>query len=197
VLVAASVSLVVFDLPTYFRWILVGAMILCAFGMVIIIVIMTVGIGVWSFRVMRFFCIPAERIAQLQDKWTRVEHLWTETSRHTRRTIAAATIAIIARVFTTLEAVLILSSLDIEPLVGMALLASAGSLVITWATPFIPYQASSAEGTAYLIFSMVGAAPHAGVVWELMRKIRRAVILCIGIWILGASSFKATLSGNH
>ncbi len=190
---ALALAAVLLPLPYWLATALVIAAAVFFLLAVAVVALIRRGVGEWPFRVLRRCRVPEERVARIRGFWQEVEGTWRRAAGDRRRMTWVFATASLSRLATAAETVIILIYLDVDHLAGVALLATASSILVTWLTGVIPYQAGSAEGSSYLLFQAIGAAPAVGVMLELVRKARRIVFVALGIAVMGWQSFRDTL----
>jgi Lysylphosphatidylglycerol synthase TM region len=165
------------------------------------LVVLRRGVGGWPFRLLRRlkigrFRISKARIRRWDRAWSKVEKSWKEATavRGAMPTIWLASIA--SRLGNITETALLLHFLGGEHVVAGAFLNLAGNVFTGWAVGFVPMQAGSAEGVAYVVFRAVGLSPEVAVLVEICRKLRRIVFVAIGITVLGWDTFRRFMSGE-
>lgn len=152
---------------------------------VVALLLMWRGVGEAPLRVARWFGVKRD------DWWHETRAAWSEAAaspRHMRRAFAASATS---RVFDFVEAGLILHLLGIDQMIAATVVSEAGYQVVYWGTSFVPMQAGTAEGGAYLLFEGLGLAPTAGVLLELIRRARRLVFIGIAVAIVGWQGVRA------
>ncbi|HUH04713.1 MAG TPA: lysylphosphatidylglycerol synthase transmembrane domain-containing protein [Kofleriaceae bacterium] len=149
------------------------------------VLLMWRGLGDAPFRVARWVRVSAARIERWQGRWQEVEGAWRETSANPGAMRLAFGSSIASKLFDFGEAYVILSALGVEPALAAAVASVANYQVVVWVTPFVPLQAGTAEGGAFVLFGLLGLPPQAGVLLELIRKARRLVFIALAIALLG------------
>lgn len=143
------------------------------------------GPGALPFRLLRRIGVSEERAARWRKTWEETESRWREGMASGGSMGTAWISAILSRGANVAEAALILSLLGTQSPATAAVLSLAGYQLVIWLTPYVPYQAGTAEGGSYMLFSLVGFNPAHGVMLELVRKGRRLVFIVLGLTILG------------
>lgn len=154
------------------------------------------GIGTAPFRVARWLRVSEARIERWQERWQEVEGAWRETSANPGAMRLAFASSIASKLFDFGEAYVILSALGIEPTLAAAVASVANYQVVVWVTPFVPMQAGTAEGGAYVLFGLLGLPPQAGVLLELIRKARRLCFIALAIALLGWHTARQVMKQN-
>ncbi len=191
--VALAGSAIMLDLPSALTYALLGGAGVFLVLTAVVLLLMRRGVGEWPFRLLRKVRVSDARVDNMRGYWHNVERTWKASLSDRRRLVTVLGCALLSRVATTMESIIILYYLGVSDVVGVALLAAASSVLVMWATGIIPYQAGSAEGSAYLLFQAIGVAPAVGVLMELVRKARRVVFVTIGIAVMGWHSFRDAL----
>jgi hypothetical protein len=144
------------------------------------------GVGAWPFAIARRLpLVGAARAARAEAWWREVEH-------HARpRELVTFASATAGNLFGAAQLLVILRALGAGS-VAIAFLLYAAAQIVAWLTAFVPLQAGTAEGGAYLFFRAIGRAPHAGVIVELVRKARSLVFVMIAAAIFGAQALQRT-----
>lgn len=148
-------------------------------------VLMWRGVGETPFRVARWVRISDARLDRWRTRWAEVEGTWRETSHDAGSMRVAFAASIGSRLFDFAEAYTVLSALGVDHTLAAAVASVANYQVVVWVTSFVPMQAGTAEGGAYVLFQLLGLPPQAGVLLELVRKARRLVFIALAIALLG------------
>ena len=149
------------------------------------------GVGDLPLRVARWFGVKRE------DWWHETAAAWAQAAaspHHMRRAFAACALS---RCFDFVEAGLILHLLGIDQMAAATVVSAAGYQVVYWGTSFVPMQAGTAEGGAYLLFQSLGLPPTAGVLLELIRRARRLVFVAIALGIVGWQGLRGLGHTEH
>jgi Lysylphosphatidylglycerol synthase TM region len=167
------------------------------------LVILRRGLGGWPFAVLRRvgvgrFRLSKKRLERWQRSWSKVEKAWKEATTEPGAMVTIWVGTVLSRLANVLEAGLLLYFLGIESdmIVAGAFLNLAGYQFTAWVFTFVPLQAGSAEGAAFLLFRAVGLPPQIGVMVEIGRKVRRLVFICLGVVVLGWDTFRRLASGD-
>lgn len=177
---AAGLALAALDLPGIAR-VMMGGMVLGStlLAVLLLALLRWSNLG-WVYPVLRRVPIPRSRRRQLL-VWIRS---WLRQASRTRENPIDWMWALLSCVVSPLcgvaETALILSCLGWDDAVMWALLARANSQLVAQLTSIIPLQAGSAESGAFVLFMALGQDPHAGVVVELVRKMRAVVFVVAG-----------------
>lgn len=148
------------------------------------------GVGTWPFRILRALRLPRRRVERWEKKWRKVADEWRSAA-HDRRSMIYAFLAnVAARIIALVEPWLALHLLGVDHALAAAWLASANYQVVFWLTSFVPMQAGTAEAGAYGLFSGLQLPTSAGILLELLRKLRRVTFIAIGVLVLGWSNFR-------
>jgi hypothetical protein len=148
------------------------------------------GVGRWPFKVLRFFRVPRKRVERWEKKWRRVAEEWRTSVRDESSMRLAFLCNLGSRAIAVVEPWLALYMLQVDHALAAAWLSSASYQVVNWLTSFVPMQAGTAEAGAYGLFSGLGLPTGAGVLLEILRKLRRVTFITLGIGVLGWSNFK-------
>jgi hypothetical protein len=148
------------------------------------------GVGRWPFKVLRVFRVPKRRLERWEKKWRKVADEWREAARDVSSMRLAFASNLAARMIAVVEPWLALYMLQVDHALAAAWLSSASYQVVNWLTSFVPMQAGTAEAGAYGLFSGLGLPTGAGVLLEILRKLRRVTFITLGIGVLGWSNFK-------
>lgn len=176
--------------PVATALLLISACCLLLGGM--LLVFLTRGAGDWPFRLALRLRVSPARVARAQASWNEVER-HRRVHPDARRGAALAFLAtFVGRLFGVGEKAVILHALGASGL-ALAALGTAGEQIVSWGTMFVPFQAATAEGGAYLLFGSVGIAPHLGVALQIVVKARRLVFVGGALLLLGASTLRAPL----
>lgn len=151
------------------------------------------GVGAWPFRLARRLGLPAPRVERAEAWWRRFERAARVGATLDPDMLAAWGLMLAARAMSALEAAVILRFLGVEDWLALGFLATAAAHVVRWLTSFVPLDAGTAEGGAYLFFRAIGLPPQLGVVLELVKKVRRVIFLGVGVAILGSQAFRQAL----
>jgi uncharacterized membrane protein YbhN (UPF0104 family) len=143
------------------------------------------GLGNAPFRLAAAVRIGADRIERWRLRWYQVEGAWRETSHDAGSMRVAFASSIGSRMFDFVEAYVVLSALGVPHTLPAAIAGVATYQLVSWVTPFVPMQAGTAEGGAYLLFELLGLPPQAGVMLELVRKARRLAFIALAVALLG------------
>jgi hypothetical protein len=103
---------------------------------------------------------------------------------------------VLSRLANVLETALLLYFLGGDHIVAGAFLSLASYQLSGWIFNFVPMQAGSAEGSAFVLFRAVGLSPDLGVLVEIGRKLRKVVFIGIGVTVLGWATFRRMMGGN-
>lgn len=141
-------------------------------------------IGTWPLAALRRLGVSEVRVDRWREAWLGVEGAWREVARDRRRVAGILAASFAVRAINVVEGALILGALGIEPLVATALIAYAASQLAYWLTAWVPLQAGTAEGGAYVTFTALGLPGAAGMILELARKLRRLLFIAAGLIIL-------------
>lgn len=152
-------------------------------------VVLNRGIGGWPFKLMRRFRLPKKRVDKIQATFDRVEKHWRTTAGERGRIAIAYAAFVVSRMFNCLERAALLYFLGHDNPVLLGILTLANTQVVAWMTAFVPLQAGTAEGSAYLFFKAIGLAGGEGVLIELLIKIRKIFSAVIGMVLLGSHTF--------
>jgi len=147
------------------------------------------GVGDAPFRLLRRLRVPRRRVDGWQRRWRAVAGEWYQASHHRRSMVGAFAANASARAIAVIEPWIALELLGVPHPLAAAWLASAAYMVVSWAFSFVPLQTGTAEAGAYGIFEGLGLPPGAGVLLELLRKVRRLSFIAVGVVVLGWSSF--------
>ena len=178
----------------------VGVVFLCAGA--IGLTILRRGVGSWPFRALRKigigrFRVPKRRIERWQKSWTKVEKAWTEATEVRGAMLTIWVSCVLSRLANVGETALLLYFLGGDRVIAAAFLNLAGSVFTGWVLGFVPMQAGTAEGSAYIVFRAVGLSPELGVLVEICRKLRRVVFIFVGVSVLGWETFRSFMSGEE
>jgi lysylphosphatidylglycerol synthase-like protein len=146
------------------------------------------------FRIARRLGMSAARVQRWRAGWHGVEDLWLEVARDRPRMRRAWALQIAGKSASVAEIGVILWCLG-APLGTIAVVAPLvqGALqVVIWATLFVPLQAGTTEGGAWLLYGAIGMPPYMGVLVELARKARKLVFIAIGVAVLGWNALRRT-----
>ncbi len=105
--------------------------------------------------------------------------------------------SVLSRLANVGETALLLYFLGGDRVIAAAFLNLAGSVFTGWMFGFVPMQAGTAEGSAYIVFRAVGLSPELGVLVEICRKLRRVVFIFVGVSVLGWETFRSFMSGEE
>lgn len=160
------------------------------------LLILRVGIGQWPFALARRLRLgnrhlPTETIDRWQQGWQRVEATWRDRSGDRLTQVTIWTSAIASRAANLTEAALILYFLGAGDIWAGALISLGGYQLMAWTFSFVPMQAGTAEGGAYVVFRAVGLDPALGVLVELGRRVRRISFVALGVIVLAVSAARA------
>jgi uncharacterized membrane protein YbhN (UPF0104 family) len=187
---APLASIAILDIDSDFTLLLLitaGVFGVLALGTVLLLIR---GPGELPFRLARRVGLGNKRVERWRSTWKNVEAHWQEAI-HDRNSLGIALVTGVAsRMASVTEFAIILRFLGAEDVLAMAALTLAGSQVVTWSTSFIPMQAGTSEGGAYLLYRQIGISPGLGVVVELVRRMRRLVFIGIGVALLGWQTFR-------
>jgi hypothetical protein len=155
------------------------------------------GIGDLPIRIAGWLGVSGDRADRWAARWREIEHGWHDVAADRRYMRLAFASSATSRLVDFAEIAAILYALDIGPLAATAVVAVAGDQVVFWTTSFVPLQAGTAEGGAYLLFEGIGKAGAAGVLLELVRKARRLVFIAVAVILVGWRSLmpRARLGG--
>jgi uncharacterized membrane protein YbhN (UPF0104 family) len=154
------------------------------------VLLLTRGPGELPFRVARRVGLGKARVERWQHTWKKVESHWQEAihDRHGMYIMLASGVA--SRLASIAEIVIILLLLRRDQVLAVATLTLASSQMVAWLTSFVPMQAGTSEGGAYLLYTQLGLSPGLGVAVELVRRIRRLTFIGIGVSLLGWQTFR-------
>jgi uncharacterized membrane protein YbhN (UPF0104 family) len=175
--------------PTVTLVLVLGAMVFFIAGAVALVFLRR-GPGDVPFRVALRLGVGPERVGRWRARWHAVESDWLEASGDRRQMAVAWVSGVLSRTAAAVEAMIILHFLGAEQIVAVGLLSLAGYQLVNWLTAFVPMQAGTSEGGAYVLFAAVGLSPVLGVLLELVRRIRRLVFICAGVAVLGWPTFR-------
>lgn len=157
------------------------------------VVLLMRGPGQIPFRIALRLRVSPDRVDRWRIRWSEVEYSWMEASGDRRQMAVAWISGVFSRIAAAAEAVIILHFLGADQIFAVGLLSLAGYQLVSWLTAFVPMQAGTTEGGAYILFRAVGLSPVLGVVLELIRRIRRLVFICIGVVVLGWPTFRGLM----
>jgi uncharacterized membrane protein YbhN (UPF0104 family) len=148
------------------------------------------GPGELPFRLARRVGLGKARVERWQRAWNNVESHWMEAvhDRHGLYIMLASGVG--SRLGSIAEIVIILLFLRLDHVLAVATLTLASAQMVIWLTSFIPMQAGTSEGGAYLLFGQLGLSPGLGVAVELVRRARRLMFIGIGVTLLGWQTFR-------
>lgn len=147
------------------------------------------GIGRWPFRLLRRFRIPKRRVDKIEASFARVEAFWKTTAGERGRIATAYGAFVLSRLFNCFERTALLWFLGYQDPVLLGILTMANTQVVGWLTSFVPLQAGTVEGGAYLFFRAVGMKGADGVLIELLIKVRKIIFAALGLVLLGSHAF--------
>jgi hypothetical protein len=150
--------------------------------------ILTRGIGPWPFAVLRRFGLARARVARWQQRFDAIETQWRKAAHDRRSMIVAFASGVLSRLCNVGESAVYFGLAHGDHVLAGAFLSLASSVGTGLIVFFVPFQAGSAEGGAYAIFSLVGLSSSAGVIVELARKLRRVVFIAIGLVLLAVTT---------
>jgi uncharacterized membrane protein YbhN (UPF0104 family) len=188
--IAPLASIALLDIDRVFTTILL--IVAGVFGVlgVATVILMVRGPGELPFRLARRVGLGTARVERWQRTWKNVESHWQEAihDRHGMYIMWASGVG--SRVASIAEIVIILVFLRRDHVLAVATLTLASSQMVAWLTSFIPMQAGTSEGGAYLLYGQLGLSPGLGVVVELVRRARRLAFIGIGVSLLGWHTFR-------
>ncbi len=161
-----------------------------------LLVLMARGPGELPFRLARRVGFATARVDRWRDGWRGIEGHWHEATADRSRMRIAWLSGAASRAMSVVEAAIILHLLGAHHVVSVAMVSTASFQLILWTTSFVPLQAGTAEGSAYVLFARLGLSPTTGVLLELVRKVRRLVFIGIGVTVLGVSAFRDVTRGK-
>lgn len=155
------------------------------------------GPGELPFRLARRLGFKKKRVERWRETWKKVEANWNEVARDRRNMYIAWITQLLSRIVDVSETVVILAFLGSDNIVALAVLTRASTQIVTWLTSFIPMQAGTAEGSAYLLYKSIGSSANLGVMVEFIRRIRRLVFIGLGVALLGWHAFEEFRQQGH
>lgn len=151
------------------------------------------GPGDVPFRLALRLRVSPERVGRWRARWREVEDDWMEVSQERGQMAVAWISGILSRTAAVVEAIIILYFLGADQVIAVAVLSLAGYQLVNWLTAFVPMQAGTTEGGAYVLFAAVGLSPVLGVLLELVRRIRRLLFIVFGVAVLGWPTFRGLM----
>lgn len=93
-----------------------------------------------------------------------------------------------SRVLNWAGTVVVLHAADI-PMTAPLVVAMLGvGILITWMSNIIPLGLGIADGTNYILYGLLGAAPVAGLLFTMVNRLRTVVLALIGLTVLAVAS---------
>jgi lysylphosphatidylglycerol synthase-like protein len=162
-------------------WATSGLFLLFALGLPLLL---RTGPWRWPFALLRRLRVSAERVERAQgfvDAMAADVRVW---ARAPRRAALAAALSALSRSGASFENWVLILAIGgaVHPLVPFLMIVNGQ--IVAWLSPFVPFQAGTAEGGAYLLFRALRLDGGLGVLVELMKKVVRAGFVGAGVAIL-------------
>lgn len=154
------------------------------------------GPGELPFRLLGRLGLSPARVEHARAAWQRVEALCRQCARDRLRMSLAGLATVCSVALSGVEIAVILAATGAPVSAPLIALTLGMTQIVMWLTSFVPLQAGSAEGGAYLLFREIGISPQSGVLLELCKKARRIVFLGLGVAVLGMATFRQHLESR-
>lgn len=148
------------------------------------------GVGPWPFALLRRLRIKKARVDRWEKRFDAAEEQWKKAARDPVSMGVAFGSGIASRLCSVGESALYFGLAGGDHVIAAGFLGLAGGVATGLVLFFVPFQAGTAEGSAYAIFGMAGLSGASGVVVELARKARLILFIAIGVALLGFTTAK-------
>ena len=86
-----------------------------------------------------------------------------------------------SRVLNWVGTIVVLYAADIELTAPLVVASLSVGILITWMSNIIPLGLGLADGTNYMLYGLLGAAPVAGLLFTLLNRLRTVVLALLGL----------------
>jgi hypothetical protein len=93
-----------------------------------------------------------------------------------------------SRVINWIGTVVVLYAADIPMTAPLVIASLSAGILVTWMSNIIPLGLGLADGTNYVLYGLLGAAPVAGLLFTLLNRLRTVVLALIGLVVMVISS---------
>ncbi len=183
IVVGVPLTALLLDLPERVALIVwIGLAVLVAFAIAIAVLVRRGAIGTLIGVLVAVRIVSAARgsrwRAKIGDIDRRVRGIADAKSSGIRRGLAGV---LGSRVLNWLGTIVVLYAADI-PLTPPLVVASLSvGILVTWTSNIIPLGLGLADGTNYMLYGLLGAAPVAGLLFTLVNRLRTVVLALLGL----------------
>lgn len=190
IVIGVPVTVLLLDLPDRVQlavWIAMA--VLLAVATAIAIVVRRGALGTLISAIERVRMISASRAESWRAKVApidaRVRSIGDTRTSGSGRGLAGV---LASRALNGLGTIVVLHAADI-PMTGPLVIASLTvGIVITWMSNIIPLGLGIADGTNYVLYGLLGAAPVSGLLFTMVNRLRTIVLAMIGLTVLGVAN---------
>jgi hypothetical protein len=93
-----------------------------------------------------------------------------------------------SRALNWIGTVVVLHAADIPMTAPLVVAMLSAGILITWMSNIIPLGLGIADGTNYILYGLLGAAPVAGLLFTMVNRLRTVVLALIGLSVLAAAN---------
>src|SRR5690606_26522253 len=93
-----------------------------------------------------------------------------------------------SRLLNWLGTIVVLHAADIPMTAPLVVAMLSAGILITWMSNIIPLGLGIADGTNYILYGLLGAAPVAGLLFAMVTRLRTVVLALIGLSVLAVAN---------
>jgi hypothetical protein len=93
-----------------------------------------------------------------------------------------------SRVINWVGTIVVLYAADIPMTAPLVIASLSAGILVTWMSNVIPLGLGLADGTNYVLYGLLGAAPIAGLLFTLLNRLRTVVLALLGLTVMVISS---------
>jgi uncharacterized membrane protein YbhN (UPF0104 family) len=93
-----------------------------------------------------------------------------------------------SRVINWIGTIVVLYAADIPMTAPLVIASLSVGILVTWMSNIIPLGLGLADGTNYVLYGLLGAAPVAGLLFTLLNRLRTVVLALLGLTVMAVAN---------
>jgi hypothetical protein len=93
-----------------------------------------------------------------------------------------------SRVINWIGTIVVLYAADIPMTAPLVIASLSVGILVTWMSNIIPLGLGLADGTNYVLYGLLGAAPVAGLLFTLLNRLRTVVLALLGLTVMAIAN---------
>jgi hypothetical protein len=190
IVIGVPLTALLLDLPervAFAVWIGLG--VLVAIAIAIAILVRRGAIGTLIDALVGIRLITAERGATWRAKISAIDARLRNVGDARSSGIVRGLVGVLgSRTINWIGTIVVLHAADIPMTAPLVIASLSVGILVTWMSNIIPLGLGLADGTNYVLYGLLGAAPVAGLLFTLLNRLRTVVLALLGLTVMAIAN---------